>query len=355
MSENEIVKKITSSISTILPEGVFFSGLKQEQSSSNLRTDISGTISTPQKNIDVNIEVKNTDRISGIREAAFQAKNYAQNMGTAPMIGTTYMGERARQVAKEEGVGYVDLAGNFFLNKKGVYIEKIVDKNPNTVKTTLKNLFAPVSSRIIRALLIEPDRRWILADIANETSASIGQIYKVIEKLIGEELVKRDDEDKIILVNPKVLLEEWKKVYPEYEQLKRSFYNFKVTSIEATPSFIEAVNKENIKYALGFFTGAYFIAPFITGVNKIQAYVESSDNIETLKKELGMEEVESGGNVELYVPYDQGVFYKPQVIDNKQFGKISVVSNVQLYMDLFSNPARGAEQAEHLRQLKLKF
>jgi hypothetical protein len=34
---------------------------------------------------------------------------------------------------------------------------------------------------------------------------------------------------------------------------------------------------------------------------------------------------------------------------------IPVVSNIQLYMDLFNNPARGAEQAEHLREMKLDF
>lgn len=35
-----------------------------------------------------------------------------------------------REVLKEEGVGYLNLAGNFYLNWDDFYVEKIVDKNP---------------------------------------------------------------------------------------------------------------------------------------------------------------------------------------------------------------------------------
>ena len=70
---------------------------------------------------------------------------------------------------------------------------------------------------------------------------------------------------------------------------------------------------------------------------------------------LNLQPVESGPNVELFVPYDKGVFYKQQAIPSSQHGDIPVVSNVQLYMDLFSNPARGEEQAQHLRERKLGY
>jgi type III secretory pathway component EscU len=63
----------------------------------------------------------------------------------------------------------------------------------------------------------------------------------------------------------------------------------------------------------------------------------------------------SGGNIELVVPYDQGVFYKSQIVPVAELEQVPVVSAVQLYMDLFRNPARGAEQAEHLREIKLMY
>ncbi|PJA56064.1 hypothetical protein CO165_00260, partial [Candidatus Roizmanbacteria bacterium CG_4_9_14_3_um_filter_33_18] len=66
-------------------------------------------------------------------------------------------------------------------------------------------------------------------------------------------------------------------------------------------------------------------------------------------------EVVDGANVELYIPYDEGVFYRIQKISTSFVKEAPVVSNIQLYMDLFNNPARGAEQAEHLREIKLGF
>jgi hypothetical protein len=35
--------------------------------------------------------------------------------------------------------------------------------------------------------------------------------------------------------------------------------------------------------------------------------------------------------------------------------EVPIVSTVQLYMDLFRNPARGVEQADHLRETKLTY
>jgi hypothetical protein len=35
--------------------------------------------------------------------------------------------------------------------------------------------------------------------------------------------------------------------------------------------------------------------------------------------------------------------------------KINVVSNAQIYLDLINDPARGEEQAEHLRKMRLRY
>jgi len=84
-------------------------------------------------------------------------------------------------------------------------------------------------------------------------------------------------------------------------------------------------------------------------------YIPSIDDLEIWEKTLELQKVDIGGNIELYVPYDKGVFYKTQPIPNKIVPEIPIVSNVQLYMDLFNKPARGAEQAAHLRELKLPY
>jgi len=56
---------------------------------------------------------------------------------------------------------------------------------------------------------------------------------------------------------------------------------------------------------------------------------------------LRLQPVETGGNVSIVVPYDEGVFYSVNEV-----GKLKIVSKVQLYVDLFNYPARGQEAAE---------
>jgi hypothetical protein len=71
------------------------------------------------------------------------------------------------------------------------------------------------------------------------------------------------------------------------------------------------------------------------------AYVSTlPENIVSLPD---LKEVETGANVMLLGPYDEGVFYGTQVIDD-----IRIVSPVQIYLDLKSYKGRGEEAAEVL-------
>lgn len=63
-----------------------------------------------------------------------------------------------------------------------------------------------------------------------------------------------------------------------------------------------------------------------------------------------MKPVDGGGNLVLVKPYDEGVF-----MDLQEFEGVRVVSNIQLYVDLYNYAARGREQAEFLRERKLGY
>src|SRR3989344_1844407 len=138
MSENTLQSQLSNS----LPPGIAMEGLGVP-SAGSVGTDLRGTLKVEGKEFPVAIEVKNTGGTATFREAARQVKEYASQAGAVPFVAGQFIGETARQVAKEEGVGIMDLAGNFYLKRDDVYIEKIVDKNPFAQKVSLKNLFAP--------------------------------------------------------------------------------------------------------------------------------------------------------------------------------------------------------------------
>ena len=72
-------------------------------------------------------------------------------------------------------------------------------------------------------------------------------------------------------------------------------------------------------------------------------------DIDRMIQGLGWKEVDTGPNITILEPYDSGVFYQSQVINQAK-----IVSNIQLYLDLQTLEARGKEAAQYLLEQKLR-
>ncbi len=62
-----------------------------------------------------------------------------------------------------------------------------------------------------------------------------------------------------------------------------------------------------------------------------------------LQSSLSLKRSDSGANVTLYAPYDEGVLYGARPIDG-----ICIASPVQVYLDLLGMKGRGEEAAKAL-------
>jgi hypothetical protein len=77
--------------------------------------------------------------------------------------------------------------------------------------------------------------------------------------------------------------------------------------------------------------------------------VTASQTAAQIAEALQMKAVDSGGNFCLLVPDDEDILFGTQEVDG-----FSVVSDMQLYLDLVSHPARGEENAEFLLEQRLQ-
>ena len=93
-----------------------------------------------------------------------------------------------------------------------------------------------------------------------------------------------------------------------------------------------------------------FDIPFFVRAEDIFIYMNLKDwkkDILDFRQKLDLKELVRGGNIHLIRP-----FYKNSIFFNTQKIKgYTVVSNLQLYLDLYNFQPRGREQAEHLRNL----
>jgi hypothetical protein len=211
------------------------------------------------------------------------------------------------------------------------------------------NIFEPKATRVLRALLIAPQRNWTIRGLAKEVEISPGYAHAVISTLVDLGYVARTKHFKIKTVNPTVLLKRWA-AYHQYDKTNTflDYYTFE----REVGRFIEQLSSiQSPNYALTALAGASLIAPHVRPVD-IHTYIKKKEEATNLARSLDLQPIPKGGNVKFVIPYDEGVFYGQQTASvrpfNKEEGKVNVVSDVQLFVDLYNYPARGLEAAEHL-------
>ena len=307
----------------------------------------------------VQIEVGATRRILAIKvkqigeprivlEAIARLQRHAGRFASAyPILAAPYMTESARLICKETGVGYIDLTGNVFLRFDGVFVERTTARARKQERRALRSLAMPRTSRVIRRCLSDPSKPLGMTELAASSGVSPAQAYKVANLLEMKGYARRDEERRLLLTRPAELLEAWAGSLDFRKNTIVPAYSLARTPEAIMQSLAEAATKGGKKYALTMFAGASLIAPSVRFYD-VTYYV--AGEVEWWLKRLDLERVETGSNVQLVVPRDDSVFAESQMV-----GRYRVASNIQLFADLYGNPARGREAAETLRRAKLRF
>lgn len=284
------------------------------------------------------VEVKTIGEPRNIASAAGQLQMYRMNMPGYPVFVAPFISSRGREMCKDLGLGFVDLAGNAYLKFDGILIDIWGKGTRKKEKRNQKKIFTTKSTWIIRKMLAEPNRQWKFEDLSEVTGVSLGQIYKTIDRLASEEFAQKK-RGSITLSNPNELLDAWSKFY-KFDKQKIIGYYCPLPNQELILKALKNVPVD--EYALTLGAAASLVAPFVRSSDVFIYYQEDPD---ILIKSLKLKPVEFGGNVSLVMPKDEGVFFDCQ----KRKG-LSIVSIIQLYLDLYNYPMRGREQAEHLRE-----
>lgn len=214
------------------------------------------------------------------------------------------------------------------------------------------NIFEPKATRVLRALLTNPERAWKIRGLAEEVSISPGYAHAVISTLIDLGYVVRTKGYKIKMINPTVLLRRWA-AYHQYDKMNTflEYYTFE-REIERLIDRISEIRNQN--YAVTSLAGAFLVAPHVRPVD-VHLYIHEENDAAVLASALDLQPIPKNGNVKFVVPYDDGVFYGRQKanirIGESVVSDVNVVSSIQLFVDLYNYPARGMEAAEHLFKL----
>jgi hypothetical protein len=292
------------------------------------------------------VEVKSSGQPLRTREAVNQLKRMTVGSGLGdayPVFAAPYISDASAHICREQEVGYLDLAGNCRFAFDNVYIERVAPDNKYKEQRGHASLFTPKSSRIIR-LMLGGSGAWQVQQLAAVARVSIGLVSKVKQELQEREWLVSTEEG-IKLSDPEQVLKAWAQAYSYKKSDVREYYTM-AGGGDSEAAAAHWCEENGARYALTGFSAARLSSPRVR-YTRSSVYVES--RIEDLARGTDLKPVDSGGNVLLLKPYDEGVFQGARIL----YG-MEVVSPAQLYLDLQSMPGRGEEAAEEVLVRELR-
>jgi DNA-binding transcriptional regulator YhcF (GntR family) len=196
-----------------------------------------------------------------------------------------------------------------------------------------------------------PDRKWKVRDFAKKCRISVGLISRTLSFLDKLGFVERVNQGRMgytRLIKKKKLLELWVENYDFSLNKAYSFYSPDERILEKVKNFLVEKGLDKF-YALTLHTGANFITSYMF-TEDIYLYLNHdnfSEIISEMQDRILLKQLVAGGNVHFVYPY-----YRNSVFhDVRKIATYRVVSNLQLYLDLYNFAPRGREHGEYLRNV----
>jgi len=259
-----------------------------------------------------------------------------------PVFVAPFISERGRELCRKLDMGCLDMAGNALLRFDGVWVDRWGAKNEQRERRMQKRLFTEKSTFVMRKMLIDPERTWTFRELAAESRVSTGEAFKVVDRLAREGFVKKD-RGAIALSDPRGLLNAWRDIYRFSDNRMTGYFSLLK---ERDARLARLVDVDPDVYAITLGAAAIIVAP---AVRSTDMFIYVPGDPTSIISALDLQDVEFGGNTYLVEPPNEGVLFDTQRVDGK-----TLVSNIQLYLDLYNHAGRGREQAEAVRERLLE-
>jgi hypothetical protein len=286
---------------------------------------------------------KRSSDIATITRTIEKLRKARRSNENVPLLVVPYMGEKGARRCREEKISWVDLSGNAHLRTKSFLIHVEGKSNQFKQKGRPANPFAPKSSRISRFLLAHPTQRFRQKEIATRAGVGRGWTSKVVRRLEEKKLVRRDEEGRVEVPDPALLLDAW---HEKYDFSKHRVIKGTVASkdsLDLTKRLARAFESGSVEYAATGLAAAWLLTRFARF--RIATFYVSRQPEEDLKREIGLREDPKGANVWLVVPNDEGVFFETSTRED-----VRHAHPVQVYLDLKGHPERSEEAAGSIKK-----
>ncbi len=212
-------------------------------------------------------------------------------------------------------------------------------------------LFKDKTTIILRELLAQPEHKWVVRELVERCQVSLGLVARTLTFLDQLGIIEKNSRGRggySKLIKTDELMALWVRNYDISLAKFESFYSPDSKIIEKIIKFLRG-KKSGDSYALTLHTGANLITNYVLTDNLYIYLNEESFKkyIQEMCDRMIIKKVITGGNLHFIMPYyKKSVFHRCRMI-----GKYRVVSNLQLYLDLYNFVPRGKQQAVYLKNM----
>ena len=272
-----------------------------------------------------------------------------------PALALPFVSPRVAELCAEHGWSWYDLAGNHRIDVPGLlHLQHTGNEPVHKQPRPTANLSTAEAGRVIRALLAPENigMRWTQREIQKhcQPNVSLGLVNKVVRHLRDEAFIEKLTDGGFRLRDPQKLLFAWRDAY-RFERHERRGY-FTLLQGKRLHEALAKLNSLSGGFAAcAAFSAADFQAPHVRQP-KTWLYV-SEREIASFEKLVEAKPVDSGENLIVLVPNDDGVFYLPDGGTMSE-RRMACTNVVQTYVDLSHCGGRGEEAAEALLEQRLR-
>lgn len=270
-----------------------------------------------------------------------------------PLVFCPVISLRITELAREAGISWCDSAGNCRIHQPSppLLIVRQGRKVDHSDRLTVSDPFSPKSSRIVRALLSDPQRVWSVQELSDQEDVrvSLGLISKVRQSLIQGAFISAGARGTSVR-DATALLTAWAGKYQGPLSKRKYFAIGEPDDIEHL--LFEWCRRNGVTVTLSGFSAAWKSAPMVRAPI-VTAYVNRSlaSVTKQLTDETDIAQVDSGANLILWEPYDTSVFADRRFSED---ALISWTSPIQTYLDLIQLKGRGQEAADEIYERLIK-
>lgn len=329
--------------------------VSQHPAPSNRAFDILATIPLPTGDkVELWVECQNQPRPSRI--PCVNLNNRFPGDGTrsvrVPVLAAPYISDRLAEVCENHGWSWFDLAGNCKLSVPGAFlIERRGNPPIHQPPKPTANLGTAESARVIRALLVAQNigKRWSQRELQHhcQPGVSLGLVNKVVLYLREQAFLADGRDGGFHVQDYPGLLAAWRAAYRFDRHVRRGYFTLK-TGRQLTECLQSLGAITGLHAAYASFSAAEFQAPHVRQP-KIWLFV-AAEYEEAFAEATEAKPVDSGENLVVLIPEDNGVFYQQEV----EGDRLACTNPIQTYVDLLHCGGRGQEAAEALLEQNLK-